>query len=183
MSKKDFDEYIKRIRGDKDKKEPVEIDWGKKKDEWLRYLGQLYEIIQGFLNDYSKSGDLNISFENKLINEELIGEYKAPRMIIQLNGNSVIFEPIGTNLIGANGRVDMKGTAGTVKFVLVNKDSVKPHIKFTIVISGEPEPKEQEPDPKGIVWGWKIATPPPGVNYLEINEESFFDSLMEVING
>ena len=30
---------------------------------------------------------------------------------------------------------------------------------------------------------WKISTPPPKIKYLELNENSFFDALMEVING
>ena len=30
---------------------------------------------------------------------------------------------------------------------------------------------------------WKIITPPPHIDYLEITEESFFEALMEIING
>ena len=38
-------------------------------------------------------------------------------------GNAeIIFTPIGTLLIGAKGRIDMTSNAGTVKFVLVDKN-------------------------------------------------------------
>ena len=117
----------------------------------------------------------------KIINEELIGEYKTSSMKIRFKGNEVILDPIGTNLIGAKGRIDMKGSAGIVKFVLVNKQSSAPMIKVTIQITGEPV--EEEIENQKIEWDWKIATPPPRIKYIELDEESFFDSLMEVING
>lgn len=181
MSKKDFEEYLKKSQSQAD--EGAEIDWGKKRDEWLDYLGQFYSRIQAFLKDYADTGNLSIGFHEKTINEELIGEYKTDSMTVKLKGDEVIFDPIGTNLIGAKGRVDMKGSAGTVKFVLVNKQSSGPKIKLTIQVSGEPVKEEKEPADQEIEWGWKIATPPPRIKYIELDEESFFDSLMEVING
>ncbi len=30
---------------------------------------------------------------------------------------------------------------------------------------------------------WKIATPPPNIKYINLDEETFFDALMEVIDG
>jgi len=42
---------------------------------------------------------------------------------------------------------------------------------------------EQEKEADGIEWAWKIATPPPRIKYIEVNAESFFDALMEVINA
>lgn len=179
MSKKDFNTFIEKQR--KKDVEEVNIDWGKKKDEWLDSLKQLYEIIDGFLSEYAKSGDLVIEKKEKSIHEELIGEYMASTLILKIKGEEVIFDPIGTNLIGSKGRVDMKGNAGIVKFVLVNKDAAAPKIKFTILVSGEPEKEEQEGEVAG--WSWKISTPPPRIKYIELDEESFFDSLMEVING
>jgi hypothetical protein len=105
-------------------------------------------------------------------------------MTVKLKGDEVIFEPIGTNLIGTKGHVDMKGSAGTVKFVLVNKQSSAPRIKLTIQVSGESEKEEaKESADHEIEWNWKIATPPPRIKYIELDEDSFFDSLMEAING
>jgi hypothetical protein len=182
MSKKDFQEYIKKSQARAG--EGPEIDWGKKRDEWLDYLKQFYQQIQAFLKDYAESGDLSIEFHEKSINEELIGEYKADSMTVKLKGDEVVFDPIGTNLIGAKGRVDMKGSAGTVKFVLVNKHSSGPRFRLTIQVSGEPvKEEEKESADHEIEWDWKIATPPPRIKYIELDEDSFFDSLMEAING
>lgn len=179
MSKKDFEEYLKKQLTKADEKS--EIDWNKKRDEWLSYLDQFYEKIRVFLKDYTEPGALSIEPSEKIINEELIGEYKTTSMTIRFKGNEVILDPIGTNVIGAKGRVDMKGSAGTVRFVLVNKQSSGPMIKLTIQIAGEPVEKEIENQVNE--WNWKIATPPPRIKYIELDEESFFDSLMEVING
>lgn len=179
MSKKDFEEYLKKQHSKADEK--AEIDWNKKRNEWLIYLDQFYEKIRGFLKDYTEPGDLSIEPSEKIIHEELIGEYKTTSMTIRFKGNEVILDPIGTNLIGAKGRVDMKGSAGTVKFVLVNKQSSGPMIKLMIQIAEEPV--EEEIENQENAWDWKIATPPPRIKYIELDEESFFDSLMEVING
>lgn len=181
MGKKDFDEFIKKQRAKAD--EEVEINWDMKRDEWLTYLEKLYEKILAMLKKYTESGDLSVEYREKTINEELIGEYKAKAMALKFKGNEVTFDPIGTILIGAKGRVDLNGSAGTVKFVLVNKQSVGVREKITIHISGEPETEEKGQEAEKIEWDWKIATPPPRIEYVELNEESFFDALMEVING
>lgn len=175
MSKKDFEEYLK--KSNSKVQEEAKVDWSKKRDEWLDYLKQFYDQIQVFLKDYTDSGDLSIEFHEKSIHEELIGEYKTNFMSVKLKGDEVTFDPIGTNLIGANGRVDMEGSAGKVKFVLVDKKSSGPKIKLTIQVSGEHAKEEKEP------WSWKISTPPPGTKYIELNEDSFFDALIEIVNG
>ena len=52
----------------------------------------------------------------------------APRSL-EVSIGTVIkihFDPIGTNLIGVKGRVDMHGPHGTVRFVLVSKTDSSP---------------------------------------------------------
>lgn len=181
MGKKDFDEFIKKQREKTD--EEHEIDWNKKRDEWLAYLNQLYKKILTMMKKYTESGDVSVEYHDKSINEEWIGEYKAKTMILKFKGNEVSFDPIGTNLIGAKGRVDLKGSAGIVKFVLVNTQSVGVRQKITIHIPGESKTEEKYQEPETVEWDWKIATPPPKIEYVGLNEESFFDALMEVING
>lgn len=64
---------------------------------------------------------------------------------------------------------------------LVPKKSLAPGFKITIggqTVTKEIDTKETET----IEWDWKIATPPPRIKYIEVNEDSFFDLLMEVIN-
>ena len=60
-----------------------------------------------------------MTYRGKTISEDPIGSYPVEEMHIQIKNKEVVLDPIGTNIIGAKGRVDMKGSAGIVKFVLV----------------------------------------------------------------
>ena len=93
----------------------------------------------------------------------------------------VQFEPIGTIIFGAKGRVDMHGPHGTVKFVLVPKTASSSTIRV-IVRDSSSETKE-EPEPIVEEWAWKIATRSPNIKYTELEEESFLSAIMEVANA
>jgi hypothetical protein len=180
MGKKDFEAYLEKHE---QYSEEFEIDWVREKDEWLGYLEQLYEKIRNFLKDYTDSGDLSIEYGTKSINEESIGAYEAVTVSLKFRGNEVTLDPIGTRVIGARGRVDMAGSGGTVKFVLVDKQAERPDIAFTILFPGASRPENEEEETQNIEWDWKIVTPPPRIHYVELTDDSFFDSLMEVIDG
>ena len=159
----------------------VKIYWGKKRDEWLQSLNEIYAQFKNWLNNFEDSDVISLEYKNKEINEEHIGIYSANKMIITIASEQILLEPIGTLLIGAKGRIDMKGKNGTIKFVLVPKQSGGPSIKVDIATGDEPKPEEK----KGvqIEWEWKIATPPPSIKYIELDSDSFSDALLEVIGG
>lgn len=179
MSNKKFDEFIQ-----KQSSPPTisEIDWAGQLLEWQQYLSKFYEAITLYLKQYIDEGKIKLTYGEKSIFEEYLGEYKATTATIAFGNNHIKLDPIGTNLIGAKGRVDMIGTNGHVKFVLVNSDASAPKISVRIWIQGE-EPPPEEDVPKDIKWEWKIATQPPRIKYFVLNQESFFDALMEVANG
>jgi hypothetical protein len=104
------------------------------------------------------------------LNEEYLGNYETKKRHLKIASQEVVFIPIGTRLFGSKGRIDMEGSAGKVKFLLTDKNSTIPSAKIQIC-------------EENVDWVWKIATPPPTIQLLELNEESFFDALMEVING
>lgn len=159
MGKRSFTEYIENHELGKEE----ETNWVDEKDKWLRHLNEFYDKVRMFLKDFIESKDVSIKYQNKWINEEHIGRYEVKRMILQFKGNEVFFEPIGTNLIGAKGRVDMEGSEGTVRFVLID--------------NGEKRNRENK------FTEWMIATPPPEIKYIDLCEDSFFDSLLELINA
>jgi hypothetical protein len=183
MSKKDFDDFIER-QACKNLAEP-QIDWDKKRDEWLGYLEQFYEMIEKLLSEYKESGKLSYQYSNKNIFEEYIGDYSVKVLNIQLGERKVILEPIGTNIISADGRVDLIGVNGKIKFVLINKNYSAPSpIKVTIKVEGESEIDNQDIQaPEQIDLVWKIATPPPRIKYMELDQDTFFDALLEVVGG
>lgn len=183
MSKQDFEDFINK-QVSKKQDEP-QIDWDKNRDEWLEHIQQFYKMIEGFLEEYKTSGKLSYYFSKKDVFEEYIGSYSVDVMDIKLGEYRVKLEPIGTNLIGAYGRIDLIGAMGKIKFVLVNKaHSRPPAIKFTIKVGDEPDTENLKVESsEKIELEWKISTPPPRIEYSELNDENFLNALIEVVGG
>ena len=174
-----FDDFIDQQTAPTD--EP-EVDWDQKRREWLQYLGQFYERVETFMCQYIDQGSVRVERDGtKELYEEFIGRYTAKTMALEIGRNRIEFDPVGTNLIGAKGRVDMRSAKGTVKFVLVPEDATEIGWRTRIILEGdEPESEPVEPVKN---WVWKIATPPPRVECIELCKESFQDAIMEVVNG
>ncbi|MEK7433479.1 MAG: hypothetical protein AABZ74_10130 [Cyanobacteriota bacterium] len=81
-------------------------DWEKTKKTWLNDLDTIYSSIKSWFSDLEKEKLLTYSEETKTIQEEHIGTYDVNILKIHTEINSIIFEPIGTLLIGAWGRID-----------------------------------------------------------------------------
>jgi len=177
MGKKELSAFIA-----SKKKEANKIDWNKRKNEWLIHLNSLYSDIVLWLEDYQGNGDILFNYEPIELNEEHIGIYECKRMKVRITSEEILLEPVGTLLIGAKGRVDVKGKNGTVKLVLVPEKSAGPKIKVIISAKEQKEKnqKKKEGDENLI---WKIATPPPVITYTDLDGDSFSDALLEVIGG
>lgn len=173
-----FDEFVARQSA----VAQPEVDWVRKKEEWLSFLSDFYAQVEKFLHEYLSSGQIKLRCRTTKIVEEYIGEYEANTTVIDIGRSQITLDPIGTNLIGAKGRVDMNGPNGKVKFVLVDRNASSPGIWSRVWIHGE-EPHPEPPKVAVVEWAWKIVTAPPNIQYIELTQESFFDALMEVANG
>ena len=181
MSKKDFDNFINKQAELKAAEKP--INWNVQRDEWLEYLSQFYNKIEKFLAEYLTAGKVVYNYSEIKMFEEYIGSYSAWVLNIELGSHKVKLEPIGTNLIGGTkGRVDLIGANGKIKFVLVNKNSSGPKIKVDIWIEGEKSPEKKD-KPMVIEWNWKISTPPPRIQYINFEQDTFLEAIMEVVGG
>ncbi len=181
LKNKDFDEFVKRQQALAVRET---VDWDKERDDWLDQLNTLYADIGAFLREYVDQGLIKLAFKEHRIIEENIGAYATRKMIIHVGRQEITLTPIGTLLIGSKGRVDVEGSAGKARLVLVDKDatSARSLNKVTIVDPKRP-PKPEQEAPKHIEWTWKIVTSPPAVAFLELNKDSFFQVLMEVSNA
>ena len=159
-----------------------EVDWDQQREEWLRYLDQFYKLVEGYMREYVDQGKVRLQRGTKTLHEEFVGDYSADTMALHIGANKIVFDPAGTNLIGAKGRVDMQSAKGTVKFVLVPADATAMGWRSRIVV-GEADLAPDEPVVPVEDWAWKIATPPPKVRCLELCKDSFQDAIMEVVNG
>jgi hypothetical protein len=177
----DFDAFVKRQQPASAEGKP--IDWAKERDEWLNHLKELYRRIDSFLAKYVDTGEIKRDYHDIELNEENIGSYLAPQMILKIGRQEVTLTPIGTLLIGTKGRVDVSGPTGRTRFLLVNSEAPGPTIRVTVTIGDKPAPPAAEIAPGEIKWAWKIATRPPTIRYIELTQESLFQALMEVASG
>lgn len=156
------------------------VDWGQQREEWLQHLSHFYQLVEAFMREYVEQGKVSLHRATKTLHEEYIGDYSVDTLALYIGPNKIEFDPIGTNLIGAKGRVDMRSAKGTVKFVLVPEDATTtvPRVRVVEGADAVPEAVASEDN-----WTWKIATSPPRVRCVELCKESFQDAIMEVVNG
>ena len=180
MSRHEFEEFLRRHEEEKITAQE-RIDWNKMREEWVKHIEGFYQVVKNWLKDYVEEGKVTIKTLAMTLNEEPIGPYKTHKLLLKIANQEVILSPVGTLLIGAKGRIDMESRTGKVRFVLVDERSEGPLVRTRV--SGDKRSKSKKIDESKISWTWKIATPPPSVRYISLNEESFFDALMELINA
>ena len=158
------------------------VDWEREREEWKVHLDRFNTRVLEFLETYVEQKKVRIDRVRKCIHEQHIGKYEVEAIEVRLGNACVKLDPIGTNVIGAKGRVDMKGPNGTVRFVLVPENSSAPEVRVRIRGGGADSVRD-DPDHEGVNWAWKISTPPPGIRYIELREEEFQTAIMEVVGG
>ena len=179
------DEFRKFVEEKNESKKPAEtFDWSKERDSFLSFLDALFSDVKSYLKEFIKSGKIELTEQKIDLEEENIGKYSVDKIDITIGNRKVHLIPIGIQLIGCKGRVDMKGLNGLIKIVLVDSrmKSLRDHIKITTHVVGEPKPNEPEKleSADKIQWKWRLLTAPPTSKYLEFNEENFLEALMEL---
>jgi len=96
-----------------------DVDWKSRKAEWLKSIDGLYskikdELLAEPINDKS----IKVSYLEKRIAEELLGIYVVKELVLNVGDEEVVFSPVGRNVVGASGRVDLRGDMGEVTLVL-----------------------------------------------------------------
>jgi len=183
LSLKDLEEFL----SEDEQSKGYSFDWDKEKRIWLAAVDNLFKDVVSWLEPLTTNPNFKMTWESVVLHEENLGDYETKRMILELKGQKATLEPLGTMIIGSRGRIDLKGANGTVKFTLVDKRLTKPKVTVNIYTETEytklqekaqgktPEPKES------AEYDWKIMTPPPNVQYLPLNAETFSDALLRVI--
>lgn len=184
MTRADFDDFLKRQAAEKT--QPPGFDPQQQLTEWQSYLNQLYADINTYLEPYLGSGQALVEYEPVELNEDFSGPYTVRQMNLRIGGSTVLFKPVGTMLIGSKGRVDVQGPRGTARLSLMNRETksarqmIKVRVRFVDKASTMPEP---EPEAGPIDWVWKIIRTSPEVDFIELNEESFFDMIVAVVDA
>jgi hypothetical protein len=95
-----------------------DIDWANKRDKWLSALRDLFDTIRR----WSESQGWSVHEDEKIISEEHIGRYKVPSLVIQCPSGRIHIDPIGCNIIGADGRIDILSFPSLNRLLLIRVD-------------------------------------------------------------
>ena len=85
------------------------LDWAAKKRDWVDAVPVLYSTIRSLLKTSTDKGIVTIREVSIEVTEDFIGTYTLPELRLTVGADRVSFTPIGANVVGALGRVDMKG--------------------------------------------------------------------------
>lgn len=180
MIKQEFEDFLEEQI---EKTKTAEIDWEIIKEDWVKDIENFYGLVLKLLDKYLQAGKISTSYTDYTVNEEQLGAYNTRKLLLTFGKQQIDFTPIGRCIFGAQGRIDMEGVSGKVVFIFTRHQSKDQAVSISLVVNGESSSASSKESTERVSPAWKISTPPPGRQYIDINEESFFNSLMEVVNG
>lgn len=83
------------------------VDWTAKRDKWIGQVNKLYNDIRQWLGTYETDGYLTFTTREITLSEEYVSLYQIDELEINIGPYTVVLQPIGLNVIGALGRVDI----------------------------------------------------------------------------
>lgn len=182
MAEQEFSEFVNRKVATSGNESGEDIDWRKKRCEWLEQLGALFNDMENFLRPYTQSGEIEIERIPLQLNEEYLGKYDVEMLTFKIGREKIVAKPIGAQLIGSKGRVDLSGPRKILKIVLLAAGG--PSFSTRIKIGAVPE-ESSSPIVRGDVneEGWYIQTSPPDSIVVKFCKDSFQDAIMDVSGG
>ena len=109
------------------------VDWAAKRDRWIHAVDHLFETIESEFIGLSEDPDVRVDRNRFITLEELhVGSYSIPEMLLVVGDEEVIFSPKAMNVVGAAGRVDVRGDRGEATLVRQTDDT------WSLVLSRTP---------------------------------------------
>lgn len=87
--------------------------------EWLDAVEGLLRHIRSWLAEAQREKLIKIQPDKIKITEANLGTYSAPCLILTAAGKTVKVKPIGSTIIGADGRGDIESANGTFLFLYI----------------------------------------------------------------
>lgn len=120
---------------------------------WTADVSALYVDIENWLASYVRDGLMAPRREEVPVEESAVGPYRINRLVFDLPaGRALILDPVGVDVIGADGRVDlfMQGERSSGYVLLLNPHPVGAATKLLL---GE----------DGTLYGWHLQRRQPTV--------------------
>jgi hypothetical protein len=185
MGSSAFDQFVQMELASFREPREESFNWKAEKERWLGDLNVLFSQVEEYLKPYVDGGQITIEFGNVELNEENIGPYLAPVMIIRIGRKTINLEPVGTLLIGSRGRVDVIGPTSRSQLLLLDSKltSLRQLVRVSPGFRGETPASPTTRSASEIDWAWRIVTRPPEHEVVEVNKDSFLNLLLEIANG
>jgi hypothetical protein len=124
VASSDFEKLVQRFvaRQQQNDAENV-VNWNEMKRWWIEAVNSLFNQIDAWLNSLIQSGSVESLRKSIQLTEQDLGRYDIESLELLLASRRLTFEPVGTMLIGAFGRVEVSGPNGKVVLLLLNTDN------------------------------------------------------------
>ncbi len=140
------------------------VDWDSRKRWWIGKINDLYTDIE----KWCKPLDIHVDKFDITVQEQFIGNYITQKLTFNIGSTSFLFVPIGRNIIGGRGRVDILYKNSKSKLILFAKGELSKNINSSEDLNN-PEPKDTE---------WYFINSSPRDRNL-LTEQSFLAFLSE----
>jgi len=137
------DQLVDFLRIRKQQAASPEIDWQAKRDTWIRSVERLYAVVQEMLQDSIASKDVTVRTFDTQVTEDFVGTYSIPVLEMTVGHERIEFRPKGVTVIGASGRVDIRGERDTVTLL---RDQEEGNSAWTVVLQRVPRLKTVQLD-------------------------------------
>lgn len=91
------------------------VEWKRRRNDWLVEVRKILDAIKNWAEQRRWLVDEN----EKTIEEEHVGRYVIPTLFIQSPTGKIYVEPIGCNIIGAKGRIDIESFPSLNRLLLI----------------------------------------------------------------
>src|SRR5437667_10843391 len=88
------------------------------KDEWLRIVDGLRRQVR----EWAEAQGWAVEQSEREADDAYIGRYNVPVLEITTPGGEVVLEPVGTDVLGARGRVDLYAWPSHYRVMLLHKN-------------------------------------------------------------
>jgi hypothetical protein len=141
------DQLVDFLRIKKQQAASPEIDWQAKRDTWVRSVESLYALVQEMLRDSIESKDVTVRKFDTEVTEDFVGTYSIPVLELTVGTERVEFRPKGVTVIGASGRVDIRGERDAVTLL---RDHPDLNSGWTVVLQRVPHLKTAQLDRESL---------------------------------
>lgn len=163
-----IDKLQKKLNGF-DKKSETVIDWESRKVWWTGQIETLYSNIENWCKDIQT---IIIEKFETTIEEKFMGVYTTHKLVLSISGQKFIFSPVGKNIIGGRGRVDVWYDKTKIMLILFEKDELTNKYDDK-KIARNPEPEETE-------WFFVDSSRRPSI---KLDQESFLKFLVSSVGA